>query len=114
MTAAVDLRISVGPHAIEAARKRVPEWRQTPYDVLVDAILAEIRAAIADGRMATRKPRFLVTEGRRPRSDRATRFAWTDDESRCYVLMKKAMTPGDEPKWVVKTVMTAPGARRLA
>ncbi len=101
-----DRRIIVTHHAVERARDRYKSRAIRPSDVRAD-----VAAAVAEGREGVRPPKQL--EGAETRRGRLqnTRYCWTADFARCF-LVKRVRDPrnGYEPVLVVVTAVQ--GARR--
>lgn len=86
----------VTDHALSQARARFPdELGRLDHARLCRKISREVAAARANGRMAVHLPRFAVRPGASRRSSAkhgpagwapSTRFAWTLDERRLYVI----------------------------
>jgi hypothetical protein len=81
----VDVYVEVTAHARERAVERFPE--QPPSR---DVIVAEVLSAIADGRMATKLPRWCVRdERRRARGQPWIRFLWNEERTRVYPVDRR-------------------------
>ena len=86
--------VHVTKHAVEQARARCPEIDKDTFAVRA-LITEEVLDAIAQGRMATRTPRFAVRNGTTERAlgrrngaerDRTKRFVWNEACNRLYLI----------------------------
>lgn len=101
-------------HAAVRFRERFPDEAPPTERATISVMMAEVRAAIQEGRRAKRRPSWVADEGvdRRIRAENV-RFVWNEACSRCYVLK------GIGDRAAVVTVFGAlppgqstPGARR--
>ncbi len=83
--------ILVSLHALTRAEERWPELAPN-RDWLRHQISTEINDALTAGRYATRIPVWALKPGRTPRlrhKNRTLRFAWTAEEDRLYLIVKR-------------------------
>ena len=100
-------QVIVTAHALERARERFePEFRGTPDRYVRGRIAREVRDAVAEQRVACRKPRWLVCTDRTRARWPSQRYAWTFNLHRCYVIDRRR---GELV--VVTTLAPLPGAR---
>lgn len=97
-----DLPILVSSHARDQALARHRDFYVRRG---VAGIVAEVAAAVRDGRRAKTKPRWASSpENRQKRRKTGTcRFVWDESETRCYAIVRGATKRG--PGWVVTTVL---------
>jgi hypothetical protein len=94
-----DVRVIVTEHAAGRAVDRTP---LEPGYVAAE-IAREVADALRAGRLACRKPRFLVPRGRRPRLAHSARIVWNLSHSRAYVLRPERRN--GVRTWVVLTCL---------
>ena len=93
--------VAVTNHAVDRIRERCPDIGENVRGIVV----AEVRAAIDEGRRAVSKPRCLVPTGRRPRARKpSVRFVWNPSSSRVYVIRGVRSTTGRRG-WLVLTAL---------
>lgn len=83
--------VVVSGHALSRARRR-RHWRtdQLTEAELVDAIVAEVRAAFAAGRVSTLKPRWTVRfRERRQTLEAGRRAVWDEAADRCWIVCRE-------------------------
>jgi hypothetical protein len=85
-----DVGVIVTRHALDQLRKRDPAFNESTRN-LTAAFYHEVRAALAEGRIATHKPRWARQRPgrltRRSEPIRATRIVTSECATRCYVLI---------------------------
>jgi hypothetical protein len=89
----------VSQHAFEQAVRRFPaEFGGLGHAAVCRAVVAEVCAAVDEGRMAQNMPRWAVRAGcsrrydvtrYRGRRHPATRVVWTADERRLYIVSRR-------------------------
>lgn len=103
------MRISVTHHAVDRAVERFPSLAGIEWSRVRLLIVREVAAALAANRHSRRRPDFAwwstAVERRKPHGQR---FAWTEDESRTFVLDDSnpghvvVLTTLAQPPWRVK------------
>lgn len=100
--------IVVTRHASAQLARRDPEFAKSSRS-LIAAMYQEVAQALAAGRKAAHKPRWVrQTPGRLSRRSegvRAARYVWDENERRCYVLRNKLRANSTNRRaWLVVTV----------
>jgi hypothetical protein len=115
--AAAVVPVRLTHHAAAQLKARCPEYRDASFLDIVADVRRHVQEARASGRIATRCPRQFIRPGTRFRYDarkhggrpaQGARYAWTDDDDRLYVIIRRrgSLRPGGE-KVAVDVVLTA-------
>lgn len=90
--------IVVSKHAMDRMRERFPAVR-APEKV----VLREVSDAIEAGRRSTTRPVWASTFSRGKGHN--ARFVWNEDQSRCFVIVRKRIA-GKGQGWLVVTTLS--------
>lgn len=93
-------RVVVTKHAEERARDRL--------GVAPEQVVADVLDALAEGRRAVRKPRWLVGDGSRPRAYNGRRVFWTACKTRVYLARHQRSQDGTGKVLLVVTCLQGP------
>lgn len=105
-------RVVLTEHVVERAEQRIPGVAPAR---IADVVHDDVVAALAAGRKAATKPRWLAGRGRRRSKlgrPGTVRVVWTECERRAYVLRRVRDRGG--LAWLVVTILTADDERRAA
>jgi hypothetical protein len=111
------LSVYVTPHALTRIRDRCPELRRWGRERLIKLVSWEVTEAFQAGRVAKTEPRWTLfhesdphgSRGRRKQTTRTGRFAWNEERTRAYGIVREKHPRDGRPRVVVRTVFVNGG-----